>query len=63
MLTPLFEISLLDTNQSNFAFNATLKASVILPTYFDLASDVCLAKKNQNGTLDCVNRNISRLNT
>ena len=59
LLFPLFEMSLLDSNQSAFTFNATLTASVTLPTYFDLASDVCLAKKNLNDSMDCVSRNLS----
>lgn len=46
LLFPIFEMQLLDTNQTVFNYNATLSVKLDLPTYFDFASDVCLALLN-----------------
>ena len=58
----MFEMKLLDSNQTVFNYNATLSISLNLPTAFDLASDVCLAMQSQNGSFDCVTRNIQKVN-
>ena len=63
LLFPLFEMKLLDTNQTIFSYEATLSIQLNLPTSFDLASDVCLAMQSLNGSFDCVTRDIKKVET